>query len=77
MYSICVMLTKKPKDAFRLDLNEMIALVEEGIGSAGHFLAFFEYVSDWQKIREDPEYVREAFKEGIQALDEIVWWRRD
>jgi hypothetical protein len=77
MYSILVLLTKEPKVAFRLGLDKMIALVEERIGSEGHFLAFFEGVSDWRRIRQDPEYARESFKEGIQALDEIARWRRD
>jgi predicted nucleotidyltransferase len=75
MYSISVMLTKEPKVAFKLGLDKMIALVEEGIGSEGHFRTFFEYVSDWQRIRRQPEYAREAFKEGIQALNEIHSWR--
>lgn len=77
MYSISVLLTKEPKVAFRLGLDKMIALVEEGIGSEGHFLTFFEYVSDWRRIRQDPEYARKAFREGIQALNEIASWRRD
>lgn len=77
MYSILVLLTRKPKVAFGLDLDKMIDLVEEGIGSEGHLLAFFEYVSDWQRIRQDPEYAREAFEEGVEALDEIALWRRD
>ena len=77
MYAVSVLLTRKPKVGFGLKLDKMIALVEEGIRSEGHLLAFFEQISDWQRIQQDPEYAREAFREGIQALDEIVWWRRD
>ena len=77
MYSVLVLLTKKPEVAFGLELDKMIALVGEGIGSESHLAAFFEYISDWTRIQQDPEYAREAFREGIQALDEIASWRRD
>ena len=77
MYSVLVLLTKKPKVAFGLELDKMIALVGEGIGSERHLAAFFEYISDWTRIQQDPEYAREAFQEGIQALDEIASWCRD
>ena len=77
MYSVSVLLTEKPEVAFGLDLDKMITLVEEGIGSEGHLLAFFEHVSDWTRIQQDPEHAREAFQEGIQALDEIASWRKD
>ncbi|MFB0522864.1 MAG: hypothetical protein ACETV1_03775 [Candidatus Bathyarchaeia archaeon] len=77
MYSISILLTKEPKAAFRLGLDKMIVLVEEGIESKGHFRNFFENVSDWRKIGQHPEYARETFNEGIQALDEIASWRRE
>jgi len=77
MYSVSVLTTRDPRIAFGLKLDKMIDLVEEEIGSAGHFRGFYEYISDWQRIRQDPECARQALKEGIQALDEIARWRRN
>jgi len=74
MYSISILLTKEPKAAFKLELDKMITMVEKGIGSEGHFSNFFEYVSDWDRVRQDHDYARKAFTEGIKALDEIAHW---
>jgi len=77
MYSVSVLITRDPKIAFGLKLDKMTDIVEEGIGSAGHFRGFYEHISDWQRIRKDPECARQVLKEGIQALDEIARWRRN
>jgi len=76
MYSVLVLITRKPRTAFALKLDKMIDLVEEGIGSAGHLRGFYEHISDWQRIQKDPECARRVLKEGVQALDEIARWRR-
>jgi len=77
MYSVSMLLTSKPKIVLRLKLDELISLVEEGIRSRGHFSKFFEYISDWSLIRRDYDYARDAFAEGIKALDEITCWSKN
>lgn len=77
MYSVSVLITRDPKIAFGLKLDKMTDIVEEGIGSAGHFRGFSEHISDWQRILKDPECARQVLKEGVQALDEIARWRRN
>jgi len=74
MYSIMVLLSNNPKDGLKLRLDEMIAEVEKGVGSKGHFAAYFEQISDWAAIQNDADKARAAFEEGISALDEIGRW---
>lgn len=76
MYSISMLLTSKPKFVLGLKLDRLIAIVEEGINSEGHFSKFFECVSNWSLIRQDCDYARDAFREGIEALDEIICWNK-
>ena len=74
MYSVAVLLTSEPKAALRLKLDELALHVERGIGSEGHFSTFFEHVSNWLLVQQDHDYAREAFEEGVKALDEINCW---
>jgi len=74
MYSVSTLLTSKPKIVLGSRLDELILLVEEGIGSEGYFTKFFEYISNWAHVQQDYEYAREAFREGTKALDEIARW---
>ena len=74
LYSVSVLLTSKPNTVLTLKLDEIIPLVEEGIGSRGHFATFFEYVSNWNLVQQNYDYAREAFREGTKALDEIACW---
>ncbi len=77
LHAAAIMLTKKPKETLRLRLDQLTPLVEEGIRCEGHFSTFFEHVSNWNKVMQSPEYAREAFIEGIKALDETDRWQRD
>jgi hypothetical protein len=52
----------------------MVALVEKGVGSKGHFIAYFDQVSDWATIQQNIDKARTALKEGMAALDEIGHW---
>ncbi len=74
MYSVLVLLAENPKDGLRLPLDEMIVQIEKGIGSNGHFNAFFKQISDWTILQQKSDKAREALKEGIKALEEIVLW---
>jgi hypothetical protein len=74
MYSVLILLTNNPKDSLGLQLDEMIAQVEKGINSKGHFAAFFEQISDWATIQQNGDKARKAFKEGMAALEEIARW---
>jgi len=74
MYSVSMLLTSKPKTVLKLKLDELISIVEEGIGSKGHISKFFEHISNWSLIQEDCECAREAFREGVEALEEIDNW---
>jgi len=74
MYSIAIVLTEKPKQILKLRLDELLPIVEKGIESKGHFTQFFEYVSNWARIKRSREYALIAFKEGFDALDEIYVW---
>ncbi len=74
IYSVSMLLTSKPKDVLNLKLDELIPIVEEGIGSKGHISKFFKQIINWIIIQENWEYAREAFREGITALEEIHCW---
>ena len=74
MYSVSILLTSKPKIVLKLTLDKLLPVVEDGIGSKGHFSRFFEYIFNWTLIKQDYEYAREAFREGIRALDELYYW---
>ena len=74
LYSVSMLLLSQSKTALRLKLDSIIPLVEEGIGSAGHISRFFAHVSNWSRIQETPELARNAFREGIAALEEISTW---
>jgi hypothetical protein len=74
MYSVLILLSDNPKDGLRLRLDEMIALVEKGVGSKGHISAYFDQISDWATIQQNSDKARMAFKEGMEALDEIGHW---
>ena len=74
MYSVLILLSDNPKDGLRLRLDEMVALVEKGVGSKGHFIAYFDQVSDWATIQQNIDKARTALKEGMEALDEIGHW---
>jgi predicted nucleotidyltransferase len=76
MYSVSVLLTSKPKIVLRLKVDKLLPIVEEGIGSKGHFSKFFSYVVNWSLIKKNYENAREAFREGTKALDEISCWSR-
>jgi hypothetical protein len=69
-----MLLLTQPKTALRMKLDSIIPLVGEGIGSIGHISRFFEYVSNWPRIQESPELARDAFREGISAIEEISTW---
>ncbi len=74
MYSVLILLSDNPKDGLRLHLDEMIALVEEGVSSKGHLSAYFDQISDWATIQQNSDKARTAFKEGMEALNEIGRW---
>jgi predicted nucleotidyltransferase len=74
LYSVSMLLLSQPKTALRMKLGSIIPLVEESIGSIGHISRFFAHVSDWSRIQETPELARDAFREGIAALEEISTW---
>ncbi len=74
MHDVLVLQTSKPKDVFKLRLDEMVPLVEDAVGSEGYLSRFFENVSNWPLIRQDPEYARKTFVEGMKALEEIAEW---
>jgi len=74
MYSVMILLSANPKDGLRLRLDEMVTQVKKGIGSKGHFAAYFEQISDWAAIQQDADKARAAFEEGMAALDEIGHW---
>jgi hypothetical protein len=76
MYSVAILATSKPKFILRLRLDKLVPIVEKETKSRC-FSVFFEHVSKWSLIREDHEYAREAFREGIEALDEIYCWFRE
>jgi len=67
-----------PLEAEVLDRAEgLVVSACKAVFGPGHFRGFYEYISDWQRIRKDPECARQALKEGILALDEIARWRRN
>ncbi len=74
MYSVMILLSASPKDGLKSRLDEMTAQVEKGVGSKGHFNAYFEQISDWAAIQQDTDKARAAFREGMAALDEIERW---
>jgi len=74
MYSVSMLLTSKPKTTLRLNLDELILTVEEGIGSGGSLTTFFEKIANWILVQHDYDYARETFGEGIKALGEIACW---
>ena len=73
MYSALVLMCESPEQAFSLDLNGMIQVMERDTGS-GHFRGFFRHVNDWTEVRNDPEKARTAFAEGLEALQDIGQW---
>jgi len=74
IYSVSMLLASKPKTVLRMKLDELIPVVEAGIGSKGNISKFFEYISNWSLMQENCEYAREAFRVGIEALEEISGW---
>ncbi len=74
MYSVMILLSSEPKDGLRLRLDEMMPLVEKGVGSKGHLSVYFEQISDWAVIQKDTDKARAAFEEGMAALSEIERW---
>ena len=55
-------------------LDELLSVVEHGMGSKGRISKFYEYISNWPTVQEKCEYAREAFKAGIEALEEMNKW---
>jgi hypothetical protein len=76
MHPVLVLLEKKPKETLRLKLDQMIPPVEKELNSKGHIASFFEHVSNWTKVQQESDYARGAFKEGTEALSEIIFWSR-
>lgn len=76
MYSVSILSTSKPKIVLKLTLDKLLPIVEDGIGSKGHFSRFFEYIFNWALLKQDYEYAREAFREGTKALEEISCWNQ-
>ena len=74
MYSVMILLSDTPKDGLKLRLDEMVIQIEKGMGSKGHFSAYFEQISDWTAIQQDTDKARDAFREGMEALGEIGRW---
>lgn len=74
LYSVSILLTSRPKVVLNLKLDELISVVEKGMGSTGRISKFYEYVSNWLIVQNQCEYAQEAFKTGIEALDEINSW---
>jgi hypothetical protein len=74
MYSVAILLTLKPRKVLQTKLDKLIQIVEEGIDSKGHFSKYYHYASNWHRLLENLEQMREAFREGTKALDEIIYW---
>nr|ADQ54424.1 conserved hypothetical protein [uncultured marine crenarchaeote E37-7F] len=74
MYSVSMLLTLKPRMILRTKLDKLIQIIEEGIESKGHFSKYFDYVSNWNRLLGGPDQIRDAFREGTKALDEIICW---
>lgn len=74
LYSLSILLTAKPITALNMKLDELLAVVEHGIGSKGRVSMFYEYIAHWPTVQEKCGYAREAFKAGIDALESIYKW---
>jgi hypothetical protein len=74
IYSSSILLTSQPNAVLNMKLDELLSVVEHGIGSKGRVSKFYEYISNWPTVQEKCGYAREAFKAGIEALDEIGAW---
>lgn len=74
MYSVAMLLTLNPRRILRTKLDTLIQIIEEGVESKGHFSKFYEYMSNWNVLQQDHEQIRDSFREGCKALDEIICW---
>lgn len=74
IYSMAILLTGKPNVALNMKLDELLSVVEDGMGSQGRLTTFYEYISNWATIQEQRGYAREAFMAGIDALEEMTRW---
>lgn len=77
MYSVAMLLTLNPRKILRTKLDKLIQIVEDGIDSKGHFSKYYNYASNWNLVLQDLDQMRDAFREGTKALDEIINWYRN
>lgn len=72
--SAVVVATGKPGAIPGTPVDELLEAVREAGADTAAASAFFEAITDWDGLREDPEGCRRAFGNAIRAMDDLVEW---